>query len=60
MNGKKYDISPKADGMFNVFFFELLAEIIDADGKLVGYGFVELLPGVRNKNNSLDAFRKKK
>lgn len=59
MKGQKYKIVPKVDGMFNIFFFELLAEIRDESGKLVGYGFVELLPGVRNKNNSLDAFRKK-
>jgi hypothetical protein len=49
-----------AEGMFNVFFFELLADIRDDTGVLVGYCFVELLPGVRNKNRSLDAFRRKK
>lgn len=46
--------------MFNVFFFELLAEIKDEEGSLVGYGFVELLPGVRNKNNNWNAFKRKK
>ena len=59
MDGRQYTITPKADGMFNVFFFELLAEITDETGNLVGYGFAELLPGVRNKNSSLDAFRRK-
>ena len=59
MNGRKYTITPKADGMFNVFFFELLADVTDEDGKLLGYCFVELLPGVRNKTSALDAFRRK-
>jgi len=60
INGKQYQIVPKTDGMFNIFFFELLASIIDETGKEVGYAFVELLPGVRNKNKFTDAFRKKK
>lgn len=59
MNGRKYTITPKAKGMFNVFFFELLAEIKDEEENLVGYGFVELLPGVRNKNNNWNAFKRK-
>jgi hypothetical protein len=60
MNGKKYKIIPKIDGMINLFFFELLASIIDENGKEVGYAFVELLPGVRNKSSALNAFKKKK
>jgi predicted secreted hydrolase len=60
MKGKTYSIEPKASGMFNVFFFELLADIKDENGKAVGCCFVELLPGVRNKLNNLDAFKKKK
>jgi len=59
MNGKKYVLTPKADGMFNVFFFELLADVKDESGRLLGYCFVELLPGVRNKTSALDAFRRK-
>jgi len=59
MGGKKYTITPKADGMFNVFFFELLADVRSEDGGLLGYCFVELLPGVRNKTSALDAFRRK-
>jgi hypothetical protein len=59
MNGRQYAIIPKTEGMFNVFFFELLAEIRDSSDNLAGYGFVELLPGVRNRNSSLDAFKKK-
>ena len=57
--GMKYTITPRIDGMFNVFFFELLADIMDEDGNMLGYCFVELLPGVRNKTSALDAFRKK-
>ncbi|MDR1599242.1 MAG: carotenoid 1,2-hydratase [Oscillospiraceae bacterium] len=59
MDGKKYTITPKISGMFNVFFFELLADIKGEDGSLLGYCFVELLPGVRNKGNVLAAFIKK-
>lgn len=56
LNGKKYTLIPKVDGMFNVFFFELLASIRDENNKEVGYCFVELLPGVRNQNKIRDAF----
>ena len=59
IDGKRYAITPKMDGMFNVFFFELMADIKDEDGNLLGYCVVELLPGVRNKTNSFDAFKKK-
>ncbi|MDR1734363.1 MAG: hypothetical protein LBR73_05745 [Oscillospiraceae bacterium] len=57
--GRTYTVTPQADGMFNVFFFELLADIKDEAGNLVGYAVVELLPGVRNKTTPTDAFRKK-
>lgn len=60
MDGKKYILQPIIDGMFNIFFFELMAEIKDEDGKVLGYCFVELMPGVRNKNNVLNAFKRKK
>lgn len=60
MQGQKYSIEPMVEGMFNIFFFELLAEIKDVQGKLIGYCFVELLPGVRNKNSPLAAFKRKK
>lgn len=60
MNGRKYTITPMAEGMFNVSFFELLAQVKDEDGQMVGYCFVELLPGVRNKTSPIDAFRRKK
>jgi predicted secreted hydrolase len=40
---------------------ELLADIIDRRGERVGYCFVELLPGARNKKlNSLLAFKRKR
>ena len=59
MNDMKYTITPRINGMFNVFFFELLADIMDENGNMLGYCFVELLPGVRNKTSALDAFKKK-
>jgi hypothetical protein len=41
-----------------IFFFELLAEVINPQGVRVGYCFVELLPGARNKKlNALLAFK---
>jgi hypothetical protein len=58
-HNRKYKLIPMIDGMFNLFFFELLALIQDEKGNNVGYCFVELLPGVRNKNNILAAFMKK-
>ena len=60
MEGKKYTLTPMVDGMFNVFFFELLASIRDEHGNEVGYCFVELLPGARNKKKISDAFKIKK
>ncbi|MFA7672911.1 MAG: lipocalin family protein [Clostridia bacterium] len=57
---EEYLVRPVTDGQFNVFFFELLAEIINKQGKCVGYCFVELLPGARNKKmKTLLAFKKK-
>lgn len=60
MEGKKYTLTPMVDGMFNVFFFELLASIRDENENEVGYCFVELLPGARNKKKISDAFKTKK
>ena len=60
MNGKNYTLIPKVDGMFNVFFFELLASIRNENNEEVGYCFIELLPGVRNQNKIRDAFVTKK
>ena len=52
---EEYTISPVLDGQFNLFFYELLAEIRDTRGALAGYCVVELLPGVYNEK--LDSFR---
>ncbi len=64
INGVKdgeYLVKPVTDGQFNVFFYELLAEVLDKAGIRVGYCFVELLPGARNKKiNSMLAFKKKR
>lgn len=53
---EEYTITPKIDGQLNLFYFELLADIKDRNGKVVGYCMVELLPGVYNKQTPLDAF----
>jgi predicted secreted hydrolase len=52
---EEYTLTPKIDGQFNFYFFELLAEIRDNNGTLVGYAVVELMPGVYNEK--LDSFR---
>jgi hypothetical protein len=52
---KEYTLIPIIDGQFNFFFFELLAKINDNSGKVVGYSFVELLPGVYNEKNTVGA-----
>jgi predicted secreted hydrolase len=50
-----YTLVPVIDGQFNLFFFELLAEIRNKNGEAVGYAVVELLPGVYNKK--LNSFK---
>lgn len=45
---ENYTLTPVVDGMYNVFFYELLADIRNSAGELVGRTFVELLPGARN------------
>ena len=55
VKGEVYTLIPVIEGQFNFFFFELLAEIQDQSGKVVGYSFVELLPGVYNQKNTLKA-----
>lgn len=47
-NGE-YTIIPLVDGQINLAYYELLAGVYDREGKLCGYCFVELLPGVYNK-----------
>lgn len=59
VKGEDYTITPLIDGQFNLYFFELLAEIRDKGGILVGYSVVELMPGVYNeKLNALRAFKR--
>jgi predicted secreted hydrolase len=55
-----YTIIPKMEGQLNMFYFELLADIKDKNGQTVGYCVTELLPGVYNKTNPLDAFSRVK
>lgn len=50
---ERYEIRPILDGQMNLAYFELLAEVINPNGELVGYCFVELLPGVRNPNRQI-------
>lgn len=44
-----YEIRPIMDGQLNLAYFELMAEILNAKKERVGYCFVELLSGARNK-----------
>lgn len=44
-----YEVNPLSEGQFNIAYFELLAEIVNSDKKRVGYCFVELISGARNK-----------
>lgn len=53
---EQYTIIPKIDGQLNLFYFELLADIKDKEGREVGYCVVELLPGVYNEIRAIDAF----
>ena len=46
---ERYEIRPLTKGQFNVAYFELLAEILNSEKKCVGYCFVELICGARNK-----------
>ena len=57
MKDEEYTIEPKVDGQLNLFYFELLADIKDKAGNVVGYCMVELLPGVYNtKSTAMSAF----
>jgi len=46
---ERYRLTPLMDGQLNFSYFEQLAGVSTGDGTLVGYCFVELLPGVLNK-----------
>ncbi len=54
----EYTIVPKIDGQLNLFYYELLADVKDKNGKDVGYCVVELLPGVYNEINVRNALRR--
>jgi hypothetical protein len=56
VNDEQYTITPKVDGQLNLFYYGMLVDIKDRTGKVVGFCFVELLPGVYNKDSSLKAF----
>lgn len=45
-----YTIRPIMEGQRNGVYFEQLCDVLNADGEKVALCFVELLPGVRNKN----------
>jgi hypothetical protein len=52
---EKYTIVPKMDGQLNLFYFELLADVKDSHGQVVGNCVVELLPGVYNEKMNISA-----
>lgn len=45
-----YTIKPLTEGQLNGVYFEMMCDVINSKGEKVGHCFVELLPGVRNKN----------
>lgn len=51
----EYTIIPKTEGQLNLTYFELLADVKDKSGKVVGYCVVELLPGVYNEKINVGA-----
>jgi predicted secreted hydrolase len=48
LKAERYTLEPLTDGQFNLVYFELISGVYDPDHTLVGYCFVELMPGVRN------------
>jgi predicted secreted hydrolase len=52
---KEYTIIPKMDGQLNLTYYELLADVKDREGNIVGYCVVELLPGVYNEKINVGA-----
>jgi len=52
---QEYTIIPKMDGQLNLTYYELLADIKDKAGNIVGYCVVELLPGVYNEKINVGA-----
>lgn len=47
---EEYLVQPVSNGQLNLFFYELLADVINPQGERVGFCVVELLPGARNKH----------
>jgi predicted secreted hydrolase len=52
---EEYTIIPKMDGQLNLTYYELLADIKNKQGKVVGFCVVELLPGVYNEKINVGA-----
>ncbi|MBN1535984.1 MAG: hypothetical protein JW908_04580 [Anaerolineales bacterium] len=52
---QEYTIIPIMDGQLNLTYYELLADIKDNEGHIVGYCVVELLPGVYNEKINVGA-----
>ena len=46
---ERYEIKPLSNGQFNIAYFEMLAEVLNNKNERVGYCFVELISGARNK-----------
>ncbi|NLM19193.1 MAG: hypothetical protein GX217_04120 [Clostridiaceae bacterium] len=44
-----YTTEPVQEGHMNFAYFEQLCDVKNKQGKIVGYAFAELLPGVLNK-----------
>lgn len=55
IKGGEYTLIPKMEGQLNLTYFELLADVMDKNGKKVGYCVVELLPGVYNEKINVGA-----
>jgi len=51
---KDYLIEPLQEGHMNFAYFEELCSIKNSKGKIVGYAFAELLPGVLNKDELMN------
>lgn len=52
-----YLIEPLQEGHMNFAYFEELCSIKNKQGKIVGYAFAELLPGVLNKDELMNGSR---
>ena len=57
---ERYTVTPIMEGQMNMGYYELLADINNAEGRRVGLCFAELLPGVYNKKYPTTIFSKSK